>query len=69
MFYIFECTYLARNNYSEKTAFEVLQHKNVILNIITLSYSHKTHFYAISRLNTCLICLQILKNTRISIIM
>ena len=23
MFYIFECTYLARNNYSEKTAFEV----------------------------------------------
>ena len=23
MFYIFECTYLARNNYSEKTEFEV----------------------------------------------
>ena len=23
MFYMFECTYLARNNYSEKTVFEV----------------------------------------------
>ena len=34
MFYMFECTYLAQNNYSEKTAFEVRQHKNVILNSI-----------------------------------
>ena len=34
MFYMFECTYLVRNNYSEKTAFEVLQHKNITLNSI-----------------------------------